>query len=75
MHKIHKNDSKLWIGRPMANIKAFILSPNTLELLPIGSIGELFIGGEQIGCGYLNQIEKTKERFIDTKWGRLYRIR
>ncbi|EMJ6443689.1 MULTISPECIES: non-ribosomal peptide synthetase [Bacillus] len=52
------------IGRPFANMKAYILGPD-LQPLPPGVIGELFIGGACVGLGYINRPELTKERFFD----------
>jgi len=34
------------------------------KLSPIGVVGELFVGGEGVGRGYLNKPELTKERFL-----------
>ncbi|MDN3695425.1 amino acid adenylation domain-containing protein [Chryseobacterium tructae] len=52
------------IGKPIANAKAYILSEN-MELLPVGAIGELFIGGEILAKGYLNNEELTTAKFIN----------
>ncbi|EGB03809.1 hypothetical protein AURANDRAFT_67701 [Aureococcus anophagefferens] len=41
---------------------------NTVELLPIGSYGELLLGGVQIARGYLNRHELTAERFVPMPW-------
>ena len=51
------------IGKPISNSKAYVLS-ECLSLLPIGAIGELYIGGVGLARGYLNNPELTKERFI-----------
>ncbi|WP_347219696.1 amino acid adenylation domain-containing protein [Chryseobacterium sp.] len=51
------------IGRPIANAKAYILGEKQ-ELLPVGAIGELYIGGELLAKGYLNNEELTNEKFI-----------
>jgi non-ribosomal peptide synthetase component F len=33
-------------------------------LLPVGAIGELYIGGDLLAKGYLNNEELTKDKFI-----------
>ncbi|MGI5379091.1 amino acid adenylation domain-containing protein [Streptomyces sp. CA-251387] len=50
------------IGRPLRNVKWYVLSQN-LKQLPIGAIGELYIGGNGIAPGYLNRDDLTAERF------------
>lgn len=60
----HKSAEQICIGKPIDNTKIYILS-NTLNPLPIGAIGELYIGGVGLASGYLNQQELTFERFID----------
>ncbi|MET9290621.1 amino acid adenylation domain-containing protein [Streptomyces sp. NPDC003077] len=50
------------IGRPVRNVKWYVLSQN-LKQLPIGAIGELYIGGCGVAPGYLNRDDLTAERF------------
>lgn len=51
------------VGRPFDNVSAYVLDKNQ-NLLPPGIPGELYIGGEGVTKGYVNQPELTKERFI-----------
>jgi len=52
-----------WIGKPISNYNCYVLNED-LKLLPIGAIGELYIGGDGVARGYLNQDNLTKEKFI-----------
>ncbi|MEM9244044.1 MAG: AMP-binding protein, partial [Pseudomonadota bacterium] len=60
-----KSSSRLskGIGRPIQNSKVYILG-RYLNPVPIGTIGELYIGGAGLARGYLNEGELTSERFI-----------
>ena len=52
------------IGRPYANTKLYILDDDR-NLLPARVPGELYIGGNGVGRGYLNRPELTAEKFIE----------
>ena len=62
------------IGRPIANTKIYILN-SRMEPVPIGSLGELYIGGDGVTRGYLNRPDLTSEKFISNPFGegRLYK--
>jgi amino acid adenylation domain-containing protein len=51
------------IGKPIANTQIFILDP-WLQPVPAGVVGELFIAGDGVTAGYLNQPQQTAERFV-----------
>ncbi|WP_298422708.1 amino acid adenylation domain-containing protein [uncultured Kordia sp.] len=51
------------IGKPIANTKAYIIQPKTLELLPIGMCGELCISGASLADGYISNTALTQQRF------------
>ena len=52
------------IGQPISNTQVYVLSPS-LELVPHGVVGELYIGGVGLARGYLNRPEQTAQSFID----------
>jgi acyl transferase domain-containing protein/acyl carrier protein len=52
------------IGHPADNTQIYILDKN-LAPIPPGIIGEIYISGDGIARGYLNQPELTEERFIN----------
>ncbi len=55
------------IGRPITNTQIYILDEH-LRQVPIGTPGELCIGGAGLAKGYLNQPELTAEKFIPHPW-------
>ncbi|MCP4154924.1 MAG: AMP-binding protein, partial [bacterium] len=51
------------IGKPTANTHIYILD-NHQKNVPLGVTGEIYIGGDGVGRGYLNQPELTSEKFV-----------
>jgi len=56
-------DTKITVGRPLANCTAYVLDEHR-NRLPIDAVGELFLGGICVGAGYLNRPELTAEKFL-----------
>lgn len=68
------------VGFPLDTVSAFILDTQgdeggsgKLQVLPLGEMGELAVGGYQTAVGYMNRPEQTTNVFIDSPYGRLYR--
>ncbi|UNY98317.1 amino acid adenylation domain-containing protein [Zhouia spongiae] len=51
------------IGIPNFNTKCYIIGADE-NILPLGFIGELYVGGNQLARGYLNQPDLTRKKFI-----------
>ncbi|MGO1000206.1 amino acid adenylation domain-containing protein [Lysobacter sp. CA196] len=65
------------IGRPISNTRAYILDRHG-EPVPVGAVGELYLGGDGVALGYLNRPELSAERFVRDRFGadpqaRMYR--
>jgi acyl carrier protein len=65
------------IGRPIANTQVYILD-GELRAVPVGVVGELYIGGANLGRNYHGQAALTASKFVphlysDKPGQRLYR--
>jgi len=65
------------IGRPMTNRQVYLLGSNA-QPVPIGAVGEIYLGGPALALGYLNNPEMTAEKFVRNPFhrdpkSRLYR--
>ncbi|HEX5216632.1 MAG TPA: amino acid adenylation domain-containing protein [Vicinamibacterales bacterium] len=69
--------SSIPIGRPLLNTRVYVLDDQR-QLVPIGHEGELWIGGDGVAIGYLNDAALTAERFardpfVESADARIYR--
>ncbi|NEA32497.1 amino acid adenylation domain-containing protein [Streptomyces sp. SID13031] len=65
------------IGRPIGHTTTWVLDP-AMNAVPVSAVGELYIGGDAVARGYLNQPDLTAERFVPDRFSgvpdaRLYR--
>ncbi|HLY69273.1 MAG TPA: amino acid adenylation domain-containing protein [Puia sp.] len=62
--RIYSGDELITIGKPIANTQIYILD-DRLRLLPEGSVGEIYLGGDGVARGYLNRPALNAEKFVD----------
>nr|UTI67674.1 AptD1 [Actinoallomurus sp. ID145808] len=70
-------DGPVPIGSPLDGVRMYVLGPS-LRPVPVGVTGELYVGGDVVGRGYLGRADLTASRFVadpfgDRPGGRLYR--
>ncbi|KJB89035.1 hypothetical protein AZ66_04000 [Paenibacillus sp. E194] len=73
------HDTRITIGRPIANTRIYIVNEHGL-IQPVGVQGELCIAGKGLARGYMNNEKLTAERFVqelngdhDDGSGKMYR--
>ena len=74
--EIRGEDGAISIGRPIANTQLYVLD-RLMQPVPVGVVGDLYIGGEGVVRGYLNRPELTNDRFLPNPFAedesRIYR--
>ena len=61
------------IGNPIHNTQFYILD-QFMELLPIGSAGTIYIGGDGLAQGYFKNQELTDEKFVQSPFNQNKKI-
>jgi amino acid adenylation domain-containing protein len=63
VQRITSDQETITLGRPIANTQMYVLDKH-LQPLPIGSMGDLYIGGDGLALGYHNRPDLTAEKFL-----------
>jgi hypothetical protein len=77
VHSTPAPDGRPPIGWPIANTQVYVCDESR-NLLPIGEVGEIYIGGAGVARGYVNSPELTAQKFVPDPFSknpgaRLYR--
>ena len=59
----HEEQVRVPIGKPLANARFYVLDRD-MEPVPVGVIGDLYVGGIVVGRGYVNDPARTAEVFV-----------
>jgi amino acid adenylation domain-containing protein len=74
-HRVVGGEEAVAIGRPVANSTVYVLD-GELRPVPLGVVGEIYLGGDGLARGYLGSAELTAAAFVPHPWGegeRVYR--
>lgn len=55
------------IGKPIPTLTTYVMNKH-MKLLPVGVAGELYVGGEGVCRGYLNNPELTDKKFVENPY-------
>ncbi|MCC9020569.1 non-ribosomal peptide synthetase [Flavobacterium lipolyticum] len=67
VEEVSEEASGIPIGKPISYTQCYILN-ESMKLQPVGIAGELYVSGEGVAAGYLNQEELTSKSFVENPY-------
>ncbi len=58
------------VGKTLPNVRVYVLDPD-LQPVPLGTVGEIYIGGESVGRGYFGEPAMTAAAFMPDPFARV----
>jgi amino acid adenylation domain-containing protein/non-ribosomal peptide synthase protein (TIGR01720 family) len=68
VRNVPANAASIPVGKPVANTQLYVLDRN-MNLVPVGVMGQLYVGGEGVARGYWERPQLTAERFVPDPYG------
>ena len=70
VEELESQGERIPIGKPIGNTQVYILDGRR-EAVPVGVVGEIYIGGAGVARGYQKRPEMTAERFVPDPFARV----
>ena len=64
MYNKNDNNSYVPIGTPLSNTNIYILNSSSKSIQPFGTPGEIYISGDCLSSGYMNNSTQTQNSFV-----------
>ncbi|MEM7116485.1 MAG: amino acid adenylation domain-containing protein [Chloroflexota bacterium] len=62
--QVFADNRPITIGKPIGNTQIYVLD-GEMQPVPLGSVGDLYIGGDGVAQGYWQRSDLTAERFVE----------
>jgi tyrocidine synthetase-3 len=73
VYKVQGDEDVIPIGAPLENTSMYILD-DTMNLLPTGCWGELYLSGAGMAIGYINRPDENDKRFLNNPFNKEFKL-